>query len=520
MVMPNNEKFNSKLETSVKNKDEEQFLKLLDNKETRDKVVIALQEKRVEMTEKFWKEIFEKEFWAEWLNMLNWLHEFWKNIDKDTFNKLPVKTQLTIFQKDLWLTLWEINLYREIWTLRAYLNYDLFKNQTINVEKMLASASEVNISKEDLNEKMMLVDVWYMDLTKNTLWKFDLSSKPNFDLRKIINIQKLEKKDIKADDINFNEQVMLSWIDNVSEEQLNKIADIEFKKDENWKIIITDNRIPDSIKNELPKLATNQYIYRSDFIAWTWDGSLIQMQAIKIAIQKSPWFKILKLLTILSSSEANNPKAKDDNKKILENATKQYEIIWQFKDEHSWFAATILENRSSKDITISIRWSDDITDWVFSNLQIWLGMAWIKEFVPRQLETLKKFIKQVESAYWKQFGWKKITIVWHSLWWSLSELVDTLNTKLNIEKCFNFNWPWVLDIPWANIKEWDWRRAIKSTTKDSIWNSWTQIAYNTIPIDWIWHWRKEIKKWINWVSVDEKWNVLVINTKGFKDFKN
>lgn len=110
---------------------------------------------------------------------------------------------------------------------------------------------------------------------------------------------------------------------------------------------------------------------------------------------------------------------KDDEKKILNG----YEIITQI-DERNWFSATIFKSKTSQEIIVAIRWSDQPIDWIGSNIPIWLKLT------PAQLPSLQRLLDMLSTKYKNLVDGKDIKIVWHSLGGALAEYVGTTKIKL------------------------------------------------------------------------------------------
>ncbi|MDP2104134.1 MAG: DUF2974 domain-containing protein, partial [Candidatus Gracilibacteria bacterium] len=435
------------------------------------------------------------------------------NMDIEKFNTLLPKEQFDFLRGILKNHLGEVDLYREVALIRAYLNYDLFKSETIQIESMLASASEVQVNQEGLQDRALLADFAYTDLERDEKGAYAMAENTPKDFSRVVDYNRLTLKETDPANQSFQEKVMQSWLANTSEVQFAQIPPIRYEL-RSGRVHITDPRIPNEIKQQLPVLALSDIVKQGSMLADLGSDTHIMGQSIDIQLQSSMTFKILKFFSILFSEQSAQQKA--DKRQTLKDIQSTHTILGNVSDESTGFAANIVEDKKTGDITIAIRGTDDALDVFFSDFQIGLGHLGVKQFVPGQIGSLKQFLRVLETQYGEKLKGKNITIVGHSLGGALSETVDTLDTGLNITACYNFNGPGIMEIPGVTVREGDGRRSIKVKNTDSIANLGTQSAHHTIPIDGTEHGVRDMRAGIQSMKPDKDGNMLVLNTARFK----
>ena len=113
---------------------------------------------------------------------------------------------------------------------------------------------------------------------------------------------------------------------------------------------------------------------------------------------------------------------------------------WQDRDE-SWFQALILEDKQWNK-HISICWTK--IEWLDTDLRdVWEDVIMLNNFLPiRQSIDLIKFIER-NTKDWPE--WEKIKIMWHSLWWALSQIATAMYSW-QVEEAYTFNSPWTRNL--------------------------------------------------------------------------
>lgn len=479
-IQNNNELFDNNIES---NKELDDLLKMLDTKDWNDEFMKNLFALKEHFTETFWKPLFEKQFENNWATLIDSLYDFCKNIDINEFSTKNVDDQYQQILVFLEWQLWDLDLYREINLINAYINYDLKVEDTIRVDEILASASEKQMTNIEALENARLTRFAYADIeVDNKTWELsfiDTYEQKRWELLSLLDLSDLLNwniniKDIPDTELTFNQKIFKEYL----EKEIDNGFNVDLKV-ENWMIIITDNRISDDIKEIFSwKLKYDKNTYTN------WD-KYAHLEKIQINNDQLDFLEFTEEVNLLS--RVLSIFWSYDRKKSIANYEKDYnEVIKgkyvpleQHKDDGNWFSATILEDIQTKDILISVRWTNDLADILLSDLQIFLNSIWLLNSIPSQVKSLKNLLKEKE----KDYNWKDITIVWHSLWWYLSELSEWLNVNLNIVDTINVNWPgwWDTEVDSPNMV---WNNCVKFRTNELISNTWTQSNKFLVALPW------------------------------------
>ncbi|EKE28861.1 MAG: hypothetical protein ACD_3C00001G0002 [uncultured bacterium (gcode 4)] len=97
----------------------------------------------------------------------------------------------------------------------------------------------------------------------------------------------------------------------------------------------------------------------------------------------------------------------------------------------SWFSWVLLENSKSWEKFFAIRWTDE---WFWKDVNAILSLIFWKPPV-WQITDMQKFFNEKNN-------WNDIQIVWHSLWWCISQILATIE-KWYVGNVFTYNAPWV-----------------------------------------------------------------------------
>ena len=130
-----------------------------------------------------------------------------------------------------------------------------------------------------------------------------------------------------------------------------------------------------------------------------------------------------------------------ENQEWLDKLKQDYDIIdyypkWQDRNE-SWFQAVVLEDKDWNR-HISICWSQLTDIW-----DIWEDMVMLVWHIPiRQTIDLIIFVERNTKDLWE---WEKLRIMWHSLWWALSQIATTMYSW-QVEEAYTFNSPWTRNL--------------------------------------------------------------------------
>jgi len=191
------------------------------------------------------------------------------------------------------------------------------------------------------------------------------------------------------------------------------------------------------------------------------------------------------------------------NNSLLE-VQKKYTIIDSYpknkEKSKSWFWWVMLEDKITKEKIIAIRWTE-IKDWW--DLKADKQLVFNK--VP--IEQTKEMINFINKNLWVN---EKFKIVWHSLWWALSQIATAIFSDRIIET-YTFNSPWAKKLE-VNIKQVPekvrqyFERFDKNKAKEETWDLVTNVKWNKwlklIADLWEDIWNKEIilknltKHWI------------------------
>jgi hypothetical protein len=249
--------------------------------------------------------------------------------------------------------------------------------------------------------------------------------------------------------------------------------------------------------------------------------------------------------------------SKEEKIKQKENLEKEKWIkaLSQYNDAETWFSATLFQNKNDWQITLWIRWSDDLSDWFRSNLRF--SDSKITRFfrnwkwMPKQIQSLVDFIDNSNEIKEIRKAWLKINLAGHSLWWWLVQMMALMYPWL-INEASTFNAPWIkqLDASMNSedaeaLKKWwksnlvdavnmrlvDYRANLDLAKKD---NSLFWHVVNFRNNDWIWNlWDKDDETWnahiwyitekLPWYShllVDLKKPMEMMTNDWFDNFSN
>lgn len=488
------------------------ILKMLDTEEWKNEFLLNLQASKEHLTKTFWKPLFEKQF-ENWAELIDSLYDFCKSIDINEFTRQSIDDQYQQFSKKLKWQLWEVDLYREIELINAYINYDLKVEDTIRVDKILASASEKQMTNKEALENVRMTRFAYADiLINNETWELafiDTFEEKKKDLLVLVEVSsnRLRLKEWLSSELTFNQKIL--------QEFLKSDTDITYNADfkvEDWKIIIGDSNLPEDIKQMFSwELVYNNNSYTiweryAEFNTNYIDVS--QLDALVFTEQESLLNKIMYIFSKYNREE-NMANYKSDYDEVIKG---NYIPLKQIKDNSNWFSAILLEDIKTTDITIALRWTNDFTDIFYSDLQILLNSKWLWNYLPSQIESLKDLLKDIE----KEYKWRKIQIKWHSLWWYLSELSEWLNTKLDIVDTVSVNWPgsWEAKVDLPNKV---WQNCVKFSTNETISNTWTKSNKFLVVTPWTEHSVNSVIENMS-KNLDEKESyVPIIDTSKLKD---
>lgn len=205
------------------------------------------------------------------------------------------------------------------------------------------------------------------------------------------------------------------------------------------------------------------------------------------------WSKALKAFLLLMWLHKLVEKKEQEAKQNFENLKQDYEILDYFPNEEkwdkdsSWFWAVFLEKEWKK--YIAIRWTEGLSDWKD------LYADWKMALWKAPWEQMKAMIDFIDRCV---MPWEKFSIVWHSLWWALSQIWTSMYAS-QIDETYTFNSPWVKNL---NVEDEDLSKFAKFKgfvhNKDSkdVWELITNV------------------EWARWISLiadlwEDIWNYTV-----------
>lgn len=198
-------------------------------------------------------------------------------------------------------------------------------------------------------------------------------------------------------------------------------------------------------------------------------------------------------------------KKEKEAKQNFENLKQDFKVLDYFPNEikneksKSWFWAILLEKDGHK--YLAIRWTEWLSDWkdLYADAQM---LFW--KIPEEQAKEMTDFIKRTIKA------WEKFSIVWHSLWWALSQIATSMYAD-QIEETYTFNSPWAKELKisqdslskFAKFKDFVHNKDRKETwdlITNVSWRKWLNII-SDLWVD-IWSYKIELK-WLSSHSISE-----------------
>lgn len=209
------------------------------------------------------------------------------------------------------------------------------------------------------------------------------------------------------------------------------------------------------------------------------------------------WSKGIKRFLLLIWLHKLVEKKEQEAKRNFENLKQDYEILDYFPNEekwdkdNSWFWAVYLEKAWKK--FIAIRWTEWLSDWkdLYAD---WKMALWKAPW--EQIKAMTKFIDRCITIPWEKFS-----IVWHSLWWALSQIWTTMYAD-QIEETYTFNSPWVknLDVSDTELNKFaKFRDFVHNRDSKKVWNLITNVVWKKwfAPISDLW-----VDIWLNEIHLE------------------
>lgn len=198
-------------------------------------------------------------------------------------------------------------------------------------------------------------------------------------------------------------------------------------------------------------------------------------------------------------------KKEKEAKQNFENLKQDFKVLDYFPNEtqneesKSWFWAILLEKDGHK--YLAIRWTEWLSDWkdLYADAQM---LFW--KIPEAQAKEMTYFIKRTIKP------WEKFSIVWHSLWWALSQMATSMYLG-QVKETYTFNSPWVKDLKisekslseFAKFKDFVHNKDRKETwdlITNVSWRKWLNII-SDLWVD-IWTYKIELK-WLSSHSISE-----------------
>jgi len=217
------------------------------------------------------------------------------------------------------------------------------------------------------------------------------------------------------------------------------------------------------------------------------------------------WSKAFKAFLLLMWLHKLVEKKKQEAKQNFENLKQDFEILDYFPNESkldqdkSWFWAVFLEKDWKK--YIAIRWTEWLNDWkdLYADWKMTLWKApW------KQMKAMTDFIDRCIMP------WEKFSIVWHSLWWTLSQIWTAMYVD-QIKETYTFNSPWAKNLnveddelsKFAKFKDFVHNRDSKEIwdlITNVVWKKWMSMIADL----WedIWSYKIDLK-WLSSHSITE-----------------
>jgi len=303
----------------------------------------------------------------------------------------------------------ELNLYKDFFDWNEDIENFESRLQELQQQEKTPEPNQYETQKETetLSEKEKIIK--YAQISELAYWEYETTDNWEVQLTGI-NLDPLSYPNIK--------NIFNSSPENLTPDEQTLYAFIQENKNNynlNYKV---DNNISNILK--LAWYETN-----SNNIASLWDN-------IPSWITDNLREQQLIIAWLLSIKEQKQTK----NQEWLDKLKQDYDIIdyypkWQDRNE-SWFQAVALEDKGWNK-HISICWSQLTDIW-----DIWEDMVMLVWHLPiRQTIDLIKFVERNTKDLWE---WEKLRIMWHSLWWALSQIATTMYAD-QVEEGYTFNSP-------------------------------------------------------------------------------
>lgn len=461
-------------------------------------------------------------------------------LDKENYNKSN-QYQIDIVLKSIWLSksLREENDYKllseknildnnfeDFWIWKKDvkdISNSILKNNVNQSEINKTNENELT-DKQKIKEYATLSNLWYACFEKiDKNWKTDLWNlkikEVNLDVASIdftkFNIDKnwkLSVQDISK--LTPEEKFVITYLNQINlNNKDNRI--LTDKNDKNITDIIDvallKNKQDIAKNNQINKtklvLAKNEIDINSLVISDTWNAWWLKdLSNFENKIQISTNF-----------IKQNRDKITEALIKLKEEKISEY--YWQFEefkekwdfkilsyypeensDDTSWFQCVLFEKDWKKILSIAWTKFSDISWDIMADFSIFL---W--KIPEAQTKSMIDFFKN--NLEWQN----DITIVWHSLWWVLTQIATAIYwEEWKIKEAYTFNSPWAKDLKVSIKQDNPYKKELENFTKnrkyDNIeekitnvkWNEW----FNFVAGKWvdIWKYRIDVATSSHWIN--------------------
>lgn len=307
-----------------------------------------------------------------------------------------------------------------------------FKNNFTNFQEanskkfiqMIIDTSQIKEEKNDIKntllEKAFLSDISYIDL-KQEKWEFKVVQKENNNLDK----KELQEIVDYLEQNNIKEKIRFAYD---TGKDINNLNETE---------ILTLNTIQQD-RDLLAEFDMNKILWIISDVSYSYLRTFEEKYDKFIQDLKQWKEDLVYKIKLLSKGKINLESKQSKETKFKEFEEKWYNVFKQINDEKTGFSMTIMEDKNKKFI-FSIRWSDEIKDYTKSDIDI------IKQKIPEQFISLVRVLYSDKDIKNILDSNKEIEIVWHSLGWTLTQILATLYPN-RISNAYNFNWPWIKDM--------------------------------------------------------------------------
>lgn len=394
------------------------------------------------------------------------LDDFMKNLNT---SQLKIKNIQQVENQDKRIEEKELLLFESYFNWK--LDFDNFTNQ-LNITKQnnkQINQYEVkqNIQENSEKEKLLiyskLADLSYIHLKTNLSKKWNKS---------------FEFETVSLDPTSFEHINTLFDSPNIAtltEDELFLYKEIQKNKNKTAKPILAKNS---EIENILEMAWLDKQLLASNiWFEWVFD-----------------WSKALKRFLLLMWLKILVEKKEQEAKNNFANLKEDYEILDYFPNEtkwdkdSSWFWAIFLEKDWKK--YIAIRWTEWLNDWkdLYAD---WKMVLWKAPW--EQIKAMTDFIDRCITIPWEKFS-----IVWHSLWWTLSQIWTAIYVD-KIKETYTFNSPWAKKLKVADddLEEFaKFKDFVHNRDSKRVWELITNVVWKKwfAPISdlWVDIWENEI----------------------------